>query len=402
MKTLTANGTYVDTADRMHDAIVVGGGPGGLYAGLRLAQRGLDVVVLEEHQLVGDPVHCTGILAREAFDEFGLSRDSILNELTTARFFSPEGNDIIYRTGLVEAVAVDRAVFDARLARDAKRAGVRVVLGARVSAVRCGADSVEVDVPGQPSLRARACVLACGGRYALHRQLGLDLPPLLLHTAQRELPATQPGEVEVHFGRHVAPGGFGWAVPVWRSGQPFVRVGVMSEGPAPLHFQQLLDRVGPRWGVQTQQNRAPRLKILPLSRISRTYKDRLIVVGDAAGLVKPTTGGGIYYSLLSASIGADVLAEALGRDDVTAGRLAEYERRWRARLKPELDTQQSFRALAQRMSDEDIEGLFKLARTDGVMPIVRRTASFNRHRKLILALLKHQPARQLFFRSIVS
>ena len=59
------------------------------------------------------------------------------------------------------------------------------------------------------------------------------------------------------------------------------------------------------------------------------------------------------------------------------------------------------RLLAQRMPDEDIEGLFTLARTDGVMPIVRRTASFNRHRKLIVALLKHAPARQMFFRSVM-
>jgi hypothetical protein len=53
------------------------------------------------------------------------------------------------------------------------------------------------------------------------------------------------------------------------------------------------------------------------------------------------------------------------------------------------------------MPDEDIEGLFELARTDGVMPIVRRTASFNRHRKLIVALLKHGPARQMFLRSVM-
>jgi hypothetical protein len=52
------------------------------------------------------------------------------------------------------------------------------------------------------------------------------------------------------------------------------------------------------------------------------------------------------------------------------------------------------------MSDGDIEKLFELARTDGVMPIVRRTASFNRHRKLILALFKHPPARQILFRSL--
>ena len=92
---------------------------------------------------------------------------------------------------------------------------------------------------------------------------------------------------------------------------------------------------------------------------------------------------------------------ALHEGDLSATRLSEYERRWRARLETELDTQLSFRLLAQRMPDEDIEGLFTLARTDGVMPIVRRTASFNRHRKLIVALLKHAPARQMFFRSVM-
>ena len=126
------------------------------------------------------------------------------------------------------------------------------------------------------------------------------------------------------------------------------------------------------------------------------------MIGDAAGLVKPTTGGGIYYSLVSASLGADVLGAALHAGRPVGRRASsDYERQWRARLETELDTQLSFRLLAQRMPDEDIEGLFELARTDGVMPIVRRTASFNRHRKLIVALLKHAPARQMFFRSVM-
>jgi digeranylgeranylglycerophospholipid reductase len=385
----------------MYDAIIIGAGPAGLHAGRCLARHGLGVAVLEEHSLVGDPVHCTGVLAREAFDEFGLSSDTILNELTTARFISPAGHDIVYRTRAVEAVVIDRAIFDARLADDAVRAGARLLRGARATAVSCSVDGVSIEVAGQPPLRARSCVLACGGRYALHRQLGLGVPSLLLHTAQRELPASSPGDVEVHFGSEVAPQGFGWVVPVWRDGRSFARIGVMAQGQAPTYFDRMVARVAPRWGVQSPPIGPPRQKILPLSHISRTYGDRLIVIGDAAGLVKPTTGGGIYYSLVSASIGADVLAGALERDDLSAARLSEYERRWRKRLETELDTQLSFRMLAQRMPDEDIEGLFELARTDGVMPIVRRTAAFNRHRNLIVALLKHPPARQMFFRSFM-
>lgn len=391
----------METRDWMHDAIVVGAGPAGLQAARQLASRKLRVAVLEEHHVVGDPVHCTGVLAREAFDEFSLSTDSILNELITARFISPSGQDIVYRSRVVEAVVVDRARLDHCLADAAVRAGAELVRGARVHSVTCDGDGVRIEVAGQPTRRARSCVLACGGRYALHRQLGLDVPSLLLHTAQRELPASTPGDVEVHFGSEVAPRGFAWVVPVWRGGQSFARIGVMAEAQAPTYFMRLVDRVASRWGVERPLAGPPRLKILPLSRISRTYGDRFIVVGDAAGLVKPTTGGGIYYGLVSATMGASVLAMALHEGDVSSARLSEYERRWRARLETELDTQLSFRLLAQRMPDEDIEGLFTLARTDGVMPIVRRTASFNRHRKLIVALLKHAPARQMFFRSVM-
>jgi digeranylgeranylglycerophospholipid reductase len=385
----------------MYDAIVIGAGPAGLQAARQLATRQFRVAVLEEHQVVGDPVHCTGVLAREAFDEFSLSTESILNELTTARFISPSGQDIVYRTRVVEAVVVDRALFDGRLADEAVRAGAELIRGARVNSLTAAPEGVTIHIASQPPLHARSCVLACGGRYALHRQLGLDVPSLLLHTAQRELSASTPGDVEVHFGSEVAPRGFAWVVPVQRGGQSFARVGVMAEADAPTYFMRVVERIAERWGVELPLPGPPRLKILPLSRISRTYGDRFIAVGDAAGLVKPTTGGGIYYSLVSASIGAGVLGAALHEGDLSATRLSEYERRWRARLETELDTQLSFRLLAQRMPDEDIEGLFTLARTDGVMPIVRRTASFNRHRKLIVALLKHAPARQMFFRSVM-
>jgi digeranylgeranylglycerophospholipid reductase len=383
----------------MHDVVIVGGGPAGLYAGARLAAAGFTTVLLEEHASVGEPVHCTGVLSADAFDEFDLSRRSLLNELTTARFKSPAGHEVLYAGDRVEAVVIDRREFDLDLLEKATAAGVAIDRGARATAVQVDAHGVTVSTPST-EYRARVCILACGANYALHRQVGFGMPRLFLHTAQLELAAARLGDVELHFGTDIAPKGFGWVVPVSRPGEQCARVGVMCGGDAPLYFERLAARVASRWGVTLRGIGRPRQKILPLAPISRTYGDRLLAIGDAAGLVKPTTGGGIYYSLVSARIAADTIAEGAARNDLSARSLAAYEQRWRDRLSGEFQAQTRLRLLAHRMNDSDIEHLFDLARTDGVMPIVRRTATFNRHRTLILALLKHPPVRQLLLRRL--
>jgi digeranylgeranylglycerophospholipid reductase len=383
----------------MHDVVIIGGGPAGLLVGARLAAAGFRTTLLEEHASVGEPVHCTGVLAADAFDEFNLPRRSLLNQLTTARFHSPAGHEVTYSGDRVEAVVIDRRAFDQDLLDLATKAGVAIERGARVTGVQVGAASVSVNTPST-QYHARACILACGANYSLHRQVGFGMPRLFLHTAQLELPATRLGDVELHFGGEIAPKGFGWVVPVTRPREQCARIGVMCGGDAPRYFRRLLDRISSRWGVAAGTAESPRQKILPLAPISRTYGDRLLAIGDAAGLVKPTTGGGIYYSLVSATLAAETLADALRRNDLSARRLSAYEERWRERLSAEFQAQTRLRMLAHSMNDSEIEQLFELARTDGIMPIVRRTASFNRHRKLILALMKHPPVRQLLLRRL--
>jgi digeranylgeranylglycerophospholipid reductase len=389
-------------AGLQRDVIVVGGGPGGLMAATCLARDGFDVAVLEEHRDVGTPVHCTGVLAQEALTELDLPRESILNTLSTARFFSPSGRAISYTTPTTEALVVDRAIFDRSLARDANVAGVAIRFGSRVMDVRQGPDGMEVDDESGSTMRGRAVILACGANYTFQRRFGLGLPSVHLNSAQLELPAMRSGDVELHFGTAIAPRGFAWAVPVTRSAGHFVRIGVMCHGDPARRFGNVLARLGPSWGVAVDIAQPPRRRLLPLAPIRRTYADRLLAVGDAAGLVKPTTGGGIYYSLVSARIASEVLAHALRHDRLDATTLSRYEVAWRQRLMPEFRAQLAMRMLAQRLSDREIEALFELAQTDGIMPIVRRTAQFNRHRNLIAALFKHPPARRVLFRRLVS
>jgi digeranylgeranylglycerophospholipid reductase len=387
----------------MLDVAIIGGGPGGLYAAARVACAGWDVAVFEEHSTAGMPVHCTGVLALEAFDEFDIPRDTILNSLRTARFYGPSGGSIEYTTPGVEAVVVDRRAFDDDLCDRARRAGAAVHVGTRITDIERSERGLRLRSASR-GIDARACILACGANYALQRRLGLGLPSMHLHSAQLELPADNPGELELHFG-DVAPKGFAWVVPVYRPSGAFARIGLMCARDARDHFDRFLAQVGPRWRTGNADGfhggMTPRAKILPLAPIARTFAARLLAVGDAAGLVKATTGGGIYYSLLSGGIAAEVLNAALADDDLSDSALSLYERRWRSQLGDELAAQLTLRGIADDLSNDEIERLFELARTDGIMPIVRRTATFNRHRQLILSLLSHPPARRILMRRIL-
>ena len=115
--------------------MVVGGGPAGLIAARELASAGYSVRVLEEHDIIGAPVHCTGVLGLDAFDELHLSRRSIVGAADRARFVSPNGTTVMIEGGRVRAAVVDRALFDRDLATSAIAGGAIVQTGVRVASV---------------------------------------------------------------------------------------------------------------------------------------------------------------------------------------------------------------------------------------------------------------------------
>jgi digeranylgeranylglycerophospholipid reductase len=384
----------------VHDVVVIGAGPAGLTAAADLSAAGRDVVVLEEHDGIGRPVHCTGVLGYNAFDELDFPRHTILSLTGAASFRHDAGLPVIVETEHIQAAVVDRAAFDAALADRARERGAQMRCGSRVDALEIDASGVTVQVRSGSRVRARACVLACGAQYRFNRQLGLGVPKAFVQTAQVETPFPVIPRIDVRLGREIAPGGFAWAVPFVRDDVPHARLGLFCDTHALRRFRSFASRIAAEVGIDPAAIPEPRLKILPLGPVRRTVSNRLIAVGDAAGMVKPTTGGGIYYGALSGRLAAATLDAALTRDQLDAGHLHAYEDAWRARLGPDIRAGLAFRALATRIGDRGINALVELARVDGLIPLLTEAADFNWHRRAALTLVRHPAFRRAVLSSI--
>ncbi len=375
----------------MHDVVVVGAGPAGSQAAASLAERGYGVLVLEEHLQIGVPTNCSGLIGAEAFERFELPRASVIRGFDSATFCSPKGNTATVGAGRIMAYVVRRCEFDQTMAQRAVSRGAEYLLGARCVGLEHHGDRVKLSVvkrePGggeaPMGYNARAVVLATGVRYGLIQDLGLQRPSRFLQAAQVEVEMDGLDGVEVYLGREVAPGSFAWAIPAGE----LARIGVCNGAQAIPYLRHFLRHpsIAPRLRHDKLHIKS---KAIPVSNVSRSFLDRILLVGDSAGQVKVTTGGGISYGILCGDLAAATLDRALRRGDLSEQSLAEYERRWRQEIGVELRVGAFFRRLGGMLSDEQIDRLICAYHDSDLPDLVKQRADFERHRKFILALCR--------------
>jgi digeranylgeranylglycerophospholipid reductase len=233
-------------------------------------------------------------------------------------------------------------------------------------------------------------VLANGFRPKLPRKLGLGKIKSFLVGAQAEVEVKNVDEFEIYFSQEIAPGAFAWLVPTSTNK---AYVGLLATSQAKLYLQKFLSNLFSQ-GKITSREVEIRQKAIPLGTLARSYGDRILVIGDAAGQVKPTTGGGIYFGHLGARIAAGVLDEALSSDNLTTGQLSRYQKRWKAKMGKELSRGYWARWAYTKLSDRQIERIFSMVDSNGMTESLLNSGkfSFDWHSKLILAVLRRSSA----------
>ncbi|MEM2936458.1 MAG: NAD(P)/FAD-dependent oxidoreductase [Candidatus Bathyarchaeia archaeon] len=369
------------------DVVVVGAGPAGLIAAREAAKKGAKVIVLEEHGEVGVPCHCAGLLSLKGLGEIGVppNADFVQNRVRGAHFFSPSSLSFTVERTEDVACVVDRILFDKFLARQATDAGAEIRLQSKVQRVIKRDGRMMMEEPWG-SLAAGVIIDAEGVASRLVKEM--DLTPLepngVLPALQFELidVDVDPSYVEMHLGEEIAPKFFAWVIPL----SPHrARVGLACRGGDPR--QKLEEFVKKRFDEPTRVSVGSGL-VITCGPIPKTFSDNFLVVGDAAGHVKPTTGGGVILGGICASIAGGVAAEAVKRGDSSSDFLVEYERLWKERLDREFRAARLARKALNRLSDKTMDKIFRIILEKGLQGELSAKGDMDFQANLLSALAK--------------
>jgi len=366
------------------EIVIVGAGPIGCYTAQLLKKCGINSFrIIEEHDEVGKPVRCAGIVGKPVFEDslIPLSKSSILNQINGALFFYKGDSFKIERSGV--ALVIDREKFDKELSQ-----GLEVECGIRLLEIEEEQDkgSRYRLKTNQGDIWADMVIGADGPRSRVRKFIdskgnnsngcdGSDGPGpgetnfykgVQYRIKLEDLKGVKDLEDEVFsremtrvYMREGIPF-FVWIIP---EGDGIIRLGVIAE-----NGSRELERVMEEEGIKGEI--IDRLAgIIPLGLCQSVYK-KVVVVGDAARQVKPLTGGGIYYGMKAAEILVECIRE---------GTLAEYDQRWKSKFGREIKFGLWARKVYERLNkDEDeLENIFSLFKENA--EFIERAANFENH-----------------------
>lgn len=372
-----------------YDVVVVGAGPVGSTAARYAAQNGAKVLLLEEHASIGSPVGCTGLLSTRAVAECDLkpSDEFVFNSVRGAFVYAPDGQCLPIDGKQTKAYVVSRKNFDRTLAVMAVEEGVDLSLKTRAVGLETstdtskGKESSQVKLKilrnGKPETICTPVVIGADGvKSRIASYAGLEKPARVLPGIQIEAPyASDDSDFVELFPGSSAPGFFAWTVPVnekisrialaiepglaWKSGQ---------ENCSPLSYLEKFLHSNPHIKARYSGGMLDFVVGgIPIGPQERTVSNGVLLVGDAAGQAKPTSGGGIYTGAFSAKIAGKVAANAALEGDNSAKKLSEYDQLWRKGLGKELEIGMKIHDYVGKLEDKQLNDLIGSLNTPSIL-----------------------------------
>lgn len=395
------------------EVVVVGGGPCGSFSALTAAKLGAEVVLCEEHGEIGVPQSCTGHVSIGGLErlKLHLPEKVVENRISGASFYSPFGKEFMIRCASPVTLVVNRELFDKYLSELAMRTGVQYLLQSRVESFFLESGFVKGVVLRRrgvkEGLSSDIVIDAEGCSSVLLKKAGLK--PLdrsmIVQGVQAEVDRVDDVSrdmVEVYLGRKYAPGFFAWIVP---RRDASAKVGLATRTGDPREYLHRFMREHPVASRKLREGKVTSVSVHPIplgGAIPQTYSSGLLIVGDAASQVKPTTGGGIVSGLLCSKIAGEAAYESLRNGDFSEAFLSRYQFRWRELIGFDLDVMLIMRKVLNRLPDEKIDKLISLCTKLGMDQILQKAGDLDFEGRSLFRMARYPTTLIIAFYSLLS
>jgi digeranylgeranylglycerophospholipid reductase len=358
-----------------YNLLVVGGGPAGAIAARTAAHQGLSSCLVEKRPAIGAPIRCAEGIGREALTEFVKPDERWISaEMKGAAIVAPDGTMMKLESGLAGnkvGYILDRKVFDRELVWQAAEAGSDVAVKTRAAApiMEDGVvKGAKVEYCGKVSnITADIVIAADGVESKFARWCGIDTTvPVreIMSGAQYVLTDIEinPHSTIFYLGSRVAPEGYLWVFP---KGRRSANVGIGISGKKSGSGHRAKDYLD-RFVEKTFPKGKPIEFIVGGVSVCRplecTVADGLIITGDAARVVDPLTGGGIYNAMFTGRLASQVAADCIAKGDTGKGALMAYDAGWRtSKMGKSIERNYHIKEYLIRLSDEKLNAIIHSA-----------------------------------------
>ncbi len=383
------------------DVVIVGAGPAGGRVATHFANRGHSVLILEEHEEIGRPFQCAGLVTPNAMKEVGLFH-SILEEVDGALIHGPSGTLVpVGSEGKIRTYVVCRKIFDQGVVKQSLEAGADIWLNSKPNDAEVFDDHVKLEISrnGESINITASLLIGCDGAHSwTRRHFKMGKPKELMIGFQAEVVGYEGRDrwLEMFSGSEIAPGFFAWVIP---SGNGSHRIGLWStakrlEGRS---IEQCYDNLimHPLWKdrfsniSETARYCGP----VPSGMVRTPYKDRVILIGDAAGMAKPTTGGGIGPAFEQISGIIEKLSAAVNNNKLDKKTLHNICNRHFSKMHKDQNRARALRnLLVSDCSDKVLDKHFNSFAKPEVVKLINEVGDIEKPVPLGMALLKKVPA----------
>ena len=381
-----------------YDAIIVGAGPIGGYLARKLVEDELSVLILEEHSEIGRPFQCAGLVNPKAMASVDLL-DTVLTPIWGARIYSPEGTLVeIGQKDKVRTWSVCRKLFDEAVVIQSIKSGADIWLSSKPINLKMEDNKVEIEISTPNGIKNLTTKVICGADGAhswVRRKLKMGRPKETMIGMQIEITGYEgkSGKLDMYTGSDISPGFFAWVIP---SGET-ARVGVWSQTKyiGEKSCEDLLNELmrNSRWSYKFKDCKEVGRFVgsVPSGILKSTTSTRVALFGDAAGICKPTTGGGIGPGFAHIDLIAGDFINLIRENKLDARNLSKIDKSIDKMRKSQSRARALRDAFLSHSSDEELEEIFKIWAKPDVIEMINEVGEIENPIPLGTKMLREIP-----------